>query len=258
MVKLLLIGAGQWGKKYISTLNNIPDIILDIADRYSWKDLIDQKPDGVIVCTPPQSHIEIAQYSLSCQIPTMIEKPLSLSLDEAKVLQQYSIPILVNHIHLFSDQYQVIKQNLISQNISWMTSYGCSDRIARDYSELWDYGSHDIAMSLDLAQRFPKQIRCEEICPRRFCITLYFDGFQSVHTVGHIDKGKERNLVVSDGQIYEYEDINNHPLNNALKVFIGAINGKPDYRLGLDLSYQVLRVLKLCEQSLYQQNIIKV
>src|SRR5208283_3041583 len=99
--KLLLVGSGVWGQKYISTLSNFSAVSLEAASRDNWKELIDKKPDGVIVCTPPQSHVEIASYALSQNIPTMIEKPLALSLSEAKLLRQFSAPILVNYVHLF-------------------------------------------------------------------------------------------------------------------------------------------------------------
>src|ERR1035437_729108 len=102
-MNIVMVGNGQWAQRYISTLSRFPNVNLQIANRDNWKSLILKTlPEGVIVCTPPQSHIEIATYSLKLGIPTMIEKPLSLSLSEANALKQFCSPILVNHIHLFS------------------------------------------------------------------------------------------------------------------------------------------------------------
>ena len=105
-LNLLLVGAGKWGMNYVSTLNSFPNIDLKIATRYNWKRLIDEHPDGVFICTHPSSHIEIANYALSRNIPTMIEKPLALSLNEANSLKGFSAPILVNNIHLFSETFR--------------------------------------------------------------------------------------------------------------------------------------------------------
>ena len=103
MKNIVLVGGnGKWGQNYISTLKYFQDINLQVATRENWKQLIDKNPDGVIVATPPDSHIEIASYSLSKNIATMIEKPLALSLQEAETLKQFTAPILVNHIQLFT------------------------------------------------------------------------------------------------------------------------------------------------------------
>ena len=247
VTKLLLVGSGKWGQNYISTLANFPEVSLTVANRNNWKDLIDQQPDGVMVCTPPQSHVEIASYALAHDIPTMIEKPLALSLEEAITLQQYSAPILVNHTYLFADSYQYIKRNI--GQITDIRSAGIGSNFHSDYSGLWDYGPHDIAMILDLAQQYPKSICCTKLA-RLFDINLEFDGFISYSCVGQ-SISKIRKLVVDNHNNTYYDSFYEElPLTNALKVFIGAIHGQPDYRLGLDLSLNVLRVLEKCRELL--------
>ena len=54
-----------------------------------WKSLIAAergKIDFLVVCTPNSSHYEIAKAALSAGINVMCEKPLSLTLKEAKTL----------------------------------------------------------------------------------------------------------------------------------------------------------------------------
>ena len=120
MKTIVLIGAGKWGQKYISTMATIPDVKLVVADRSNWKRAVDEHPDGVIVCTPPESHVEIADYAMSRGMPAMIEKPLSLSLVEAEQLKKYQVPVLVNHVHLFSDAYQNIKKLVKDEQITFI------------------------------------------------------------------------------------------------------------------------------------------
>jgi|ERR1700722_2844347 len=253
---IVLIGHGAWGQRYASTLLNFDNVSLTIANRDNWRKLIDQKPDGVIVCTPPSSHIEIAEYSLSRNIATMIEKPLLLSLEECIKLKQYTSPILVNHTHLFAKDYQKVKAKTISDNIKYIETIGIGNTKERDYSELWDYGPHDIAMILDLAQQMPKSIECRELYLRCFEIVMQFDKFETWSMVGFANN-KDRFLMVSDGiNMFNYSGTyhtNDKPLTNALNVFIDAIRGMQDYRLGLDLSLKVMEVLEQCQKSLIFQ-----
>jgi predicted dehydrogenase len=262
-MNIVLIGAGKWGKNYISTLSNFSNVNLQIANRDNWKKLIDDKPDGVIISTPPQSHIEIACHSLSLGIPIMIEKPLSLSLSEALVLKQFKAPILVNHIHLFSVAYQNLRDFTHSHKIDKIVSFGVNNSPDRDYSSLWDYGCHDIAMILDLAQEFPHKIKAEQIETERgalFKIKLKFKTFETESYVGNsAEKSVRKIKVSSDGLNIKYND-NKRPSNQAppltmaLFTFIKAIEGNKDYRLGLDLSLKVLQVLESCEKSLTSYN----
>lgn len=262
-MKLLLVGAGKWGQKYISTLSSkYSNIKLEIANRDNWKQLIDDKPDGVIICTPPNSHIEIAEFSLQRNIPTMIEKPLSLSLEEAHKLKKYEqVPILVNHIHLFSETYGLLKYH-VGESIDKIVSLGFNNGPVRDYSSLWDYGPHDISMIMDLVEPisdFPDQIEATEVKTRNgslFDIKMKFKNIETESLIGNGGAHPIRKLkvecgglqIVYDGKVPQKEQFS--PLENALMAFIGAIYGARDRRLGLDFSLKVLKVLESCEKSL--------
>jgi predicted dehydrogenase len=253
MYNLLIIGAGIWGQKYIETITSkFSQVALNVANRENWKQLIDARPDGVIIATPPQSHIEIATHALSQDIPTIIEKPLSLSLDEARSLEKFTAPILVNHIHLFSDSYQKIK-SMTSGQIKNITTLGYNDGPVRNYSGLWDYAPHDLSMILDLAGCMPNKTNIKKIQisseKSLFNIIMNFDNFDTCSTVGNGGNQKRRYFCVSfNGLNISWEDSDrppNHtpPLENMLKVFLNAIDGKKDSRLGLDLSFKILEIL---------------
>lgn len=247
--KLLLIGSGVWGKNYIKTLEDF-NVNLTVANRHNWKQLIDENPDGVIVCTPPQSHIEIASYSLEKDIPTMIEKPLSLSLSEAMELEKFSAPILVNHIHLFSKQYQYIKNVIDINSIKSISSAGFNTGPYRDYSSLWDYGPHDLSMILDLLNKDPKSVYINKypyLNGEIYSIELLFDKLKTISIVGNGGLFKQRKLSIDSYPRYVYDDSipsSSKPLSNALEVFMDVINGIDDYRLGLKLSFRIIKILE--------------
>lgn len=251
MPKIALIGGnGKFGQKYLSTLQSQFQITPQIGTRDNWKQLIDQKPDGVIICTPPDSHIEIALFALKKGLPVMIEKPLALSLSETEQLKSYQyLPILVNHIHIFSSKYQEIKDSIALRQITHIKSIGSSNSPPRNYSRLWDYAPHDIAMILDLTQTYPKQIMCQTDDHQSFQIKMQFDSFESVSQVGYSET-RIRHLDINNGR-FIYDGMQNEfPLTNAIGVFLRAIKGKPDYRLGLDLSLKVMQVLEACQKYL--------
>lgn len=246
-MKILLIGNGAWGKNYIKCLNIIPNINLEVATKENWKSLVDNGCDGVIIATQPQHHIEIAKYVLDKHIPVMIEKPLALSLSDSLELKKYNTPILVNHIHLFSNTYQEIKNKVNINNIQSITSVGQGFNQARDYNDLWDYGPHDVSMILDLVNEFPKNIKCTKLKERSYLINLKFKRFQSNSIIG-FNNIKNRYFEVNDGNHYVYNGLlsNENILLNAINVFLNSIKGKYDYRIGLDLTFKVIGLLELC------------
>jgi predicted dehydrogenase len=261
MIDILLIGAGRWGKNYISTLSEFDNVNLKVADRENWRHLVDDKHcNGVIIATPPDSHIDIACHALEKNIPVMIEKPLSLSFSEAEKLRQFTAPILVNHIHLFSDGYQNIKRIVGGHGITKITSAGCADGPVRNYSSLWDYGPHDISMILDLLNETPEVIKIHEFKSGNkslYTLNMNFKDTFTHSVIGNCSSVRYRTLSIElDGINVSYDDINSKPSNhtlplvNALNVFINAIDGKPDNRLGLELSFKVLEVLEHCENYL--------
>ena len=258
---ILLIGSGSWGQNYIKTLSNFPNVNLTVANRENWKKLIEKNPDGVIISTPPQSHIEIAKFSLERNIPTMIEKPLSLSLEEAQVLSQFKAPILVNYIHLFSDAYENIKKIVDPEKIEYIRTEVRGDKNSKHCSNLFDYFPHELAYILDLSNQLPKKITLkkektgttEEYTKLFLEFSENFYSYTEMHRPD-IKKSKLRWLEIeSDGISIIYKDTErpaNHasPLNKSCQVFLNAIDGKSDWRLGLELSFKILDILEKCEK----------
>ncbi len=269
---ILLVGNGSWAQKYIQTLSK-KDITLKIANRDNWKLLLDRnikacpgdRTHGVIVCTPPESHVEIASHALGLDIPTLIEKPVSLSYNSAVTLKQFTAPLLVNHIHLFSNAYQQIKQKI--QNVKLIVSRGYNCGPKRTYSSLLDYGPHDISMILDITNMMPRSVntKCKvtEI-GQLFTIEMSFgkdnQTFNTVSCVGNGAVEKRRDLsIICGSEVLTYKERDNAvpPLDNVIDVFLNAVqNNVLDNRFGIDLSLKVMSVLDACQKSLDCQNTV--
>lgn len=259
-MKLLLIGAGKFGQNYIKTISsNFPNIKLEIANKNNWKQLIENKPDGVIIATQPNYHIDIALFALQQNIPILVEKPLALSLSECNKIKNFQIPILVNHIHLFSEAHQKIKKIIDPKDIWRIDTFISGSNFNHNYSPLFDFGCHEIAIILDLLKEYPQNIQYEMINNYQSNIYMQFNNCYSDSLISVSDplfNIKERKLEISfNGLELSYDDQKrpkNHipPLTNVIKVFIDAIGGKEDPRLGLDLSLKIVKILEECQHQL--------
>ncbi len=105
MIKLgILSFAHHHGEAYISNLRRIEDVeLLGVADddpargqkiagqsetRYfpSYGDLLDAKPDGVIVCTENNRHRPLVEMAASRGVHVLCEKPIATTLEDARAI----------------------------------------------------------------------------------------------------------------------------------------------------------------------------
>lgn len=189
-INLGLIGVGRWGYNYINSIKKFEQITISgvvtksnqfnnrlpehIKIYDSWKNLCNSSTiDGIVVATPPSTHIEIANYAITNNLPVLIEKPLSLSLDETldffKKIKLFKKNIMVNFIHLYNPIYIEMKNQLsaIGKIRSIESNSGDWGPFREKTPPLWDWGCHDIAMCLDLINEPPKKIYKKVILSRQ-------------------------------------------------------------------------------------------
>ncbi len=304
MIKLGLIGSGRWGKRYIHTINQINDI--DLVHLYSskdeakyltngdclisrdWKQLVNNTElDGIIVASPPSSHFEISMSAIKNKIPTLIEKPITLDLQEAIEIKEYSVDnnvlVLVGHTHLYSEAFRLMKS--IGENLGKLLnveSIGCGwGPFRKDTPMLWDWAPHDIAMCLELFKINPVTVRCKTVnvikTPDFYgeekMIHLIFPDHTFAHiTVSNINKIKKRYiratyesgiLVYDDQSIDKLKLIKSkfnkeenicklsgiYPLDCLVREFSGAIILKKTNDPGLNIGIEVVKILKQCDEN---------
>jgi predicted dehydrogenase len=189
-LNLGLIGAGPWGRNYISTIAGLDGVRLSrLANRNpespalagtdcriseDWRDMLAAGDlDGVIVATPAALHTDMTLAALDHSLPVLVEKPMTLSVTEAEaVLSQARAKdaiVRVNHIHLYSAAWEALKRE--AQALGPLNAISTvagkwrpSDRQA---PVLWEWGSHDVAMCLDLVGRPPVEIAARVIERRK-------------------------------------------------------------------------------------------
>lgn len=256
---LVLVGPGKFGQKYISTLNtDFSNVNLLIGTRDNWKQLIDDKPDGVIVCTPPDSHIEIASYALERNIPTLIEKPLALSVSEVEKLSVFTAPIMVNYIDLFSDNFNNLKSQINEYEVLSVSVEISGSGPVREYSSLWDYGPHAIASFLTLTKQTSGNIifnKNNGFLPDTYIykIDFEFQNFVGTCIFGNGGCKKTRSYKIQTlNKTLELDNTKHkrQPLYNVINSFLSLINGEKILYSGLELSLQVTKILEFVDKLL--------
>ncbi len=306
-LRLGLIGAGRWGRVYMNTLDDMAGVTLsalassnphsrdlageDVAVHEDWRDLIKAGGvDGIIVATPPATHAEIVGAALEAGLPVLVEKPLTLDVDEARALcdlaQARDGLVMVDHIHLFSPAFRALKREAAKLGpLRRMESEAGSQGPFRKATPvLWDWGAHDISMCLDLMGEAPSEIsaRCLEMRETGegsgavFDLRLEFaDETTAGIRIGNLLPGKRRRFCAAfDAGILVYDDLAadkltlvptspspeaeiraiavtpDLPLTCAVREFTEAITSGSRSRESLQLGLSVVETLARCEAAL--------
>ncbi len=118
-IKLVVAGAGLVGKQHVESISLCKGVeLLAIVDpseqakdyagsiAVPWYHSLsamfaNESPDGVILATPTPLHVENGLQCIAHKCPTLIEKPLATSSNEAAILvdkaKAEGVPILVGH-----------------------------------------------------------------------------------------------------------------------------------------------------------------
>lgn len=246
---LSLIGRGQWGSNYISTIRTLPDCRL--PDEYiktrDYAELF-QHPEiqGVIIATPTITHFAIARECLMRNHNLLIEKPITKTLSEALTLQSihqdhpHTI-VMVGHLLLYDPAYLELKKLLrmvgIIKNLSFT---GLKSPVRRDMTPLEDWLPHPTYLFIDLLGREPKEVATKQTGDDTFHVDFHFDNNIS----GNVDIGwtwpeRKREFVVSGTEGLLMLDSNKQ---KGVLSFEGRTSQKQQWEISADQSTLALEV----------------
>lgn len=139
-VKLAVLGAGLIGKRHIqhiladpnATLNAVVDptpagrVVAEENGARWFSSLAEmiaqgQRPDGIIVATPNQVHVQNGLEAIEAGIPALIEKPISDNIVSGEKLvaaaEKKGIPLLTGHHRRHNPMIQAAKEAIDSGRI---------------------------------------------------------------------------------------------------------------------------------------------
>ncbi len=169
--KICVVGAGPWGRNHIRTLQKIGSlggvvdsnnsILEGIKKEFpncstfsSLEDSFKKYFDAYIVATPPKSHFFIAKRIIKKKRHLLVEKPITLDLNEAKELNKLAkinnVSLMAGHLLLFHPAFIKIK-NIVDEGKIGDIQYIYSNRLnlgsfRRDENVLWSFAPHDISL----------------------------------------------------------------------------------------------------------------
>jgi len=183
--RLALVGVGKWGANFLKTIvaSGQDEISFVVSSKSRQRldaiaesqavllpdiSLIDshvREIDGVIVATPPAVRADIVEKLLRLGLPVLAEKPLSLDRDDSLRLTELArssgVPLVEDFIHLFSWPYLKLNEQLSNDSPIEIESRAGNRGPYRDYSPLFDYSPHDLAMTLQVFGCMPDSISLE-------------------------------------------------------------------------------------------------
>lgn len=307
LFRIAVFGAGKWAQTVVAMLIQREDVVVsailakDTEKRRDWTGAIpvytsvnklfeEQKIDGVVICTPPTSHLELCLAALDYGLPCFLEKPAVLSSDEMMRLHAKAnavgVPIVVDYIHLYSTPFQdLVKEcSTRSRPKKVIALAGNMHARPRDCSMLWDWGAHDVSMCVSCLGKGDVQVKSAEAWPKddvsfeSVKLKLTWDGVPVSLRFSEGLKRKARIFAVQyENEVLLYNGLSPHtfahwkqqpaggyrkvggeghpsasenPLGKAFEYFVSLARKQISEPGVLDLSVEVTRILELCDQGL--------
>jgi UDP-2-acetamido-3-amino-2,3-dideoxy-glucuronate N-acetyltransferase len=183
MTKVCVVGAGRWGINHIKTLHGLNALggivesnkmVLDsLKTAYpnvqcfnNLSDALLEDFDGYTVATPAPTHFAIAKQIIESGKHVLVEKPITLNSNEAKILadlaREKDVNLMVGHVLLFHPAFNKIKSLLEDGSLGDL-QYMYSNRlnlgaIRTEENVFWSFAPHDIALFQYFTNSFPNKI----------------------------------------------------------------------------------------------------
>ena len=255
--KIACIGAGYWGKNLVRNFNELgvlstvcemnPETRAHLKAQYTNVTFTEAADEvfadpgitGVAIATPAATHGELVQRALLAGKDVFVEKPLSLSLDEAQKLNDLASDqrrvLMVGHLLWYHPAVLKLKK-LVEDGDLGRIEYIYSNRlnlgkIRREENILWSFAPHDISVILGLVGEMPDAINAQggnylhdQIADVTVSLLSFPSGVKAHIFVSWLHPFKEQKLiVVGDRQMAVFDDLETE---NKLVLYPHAITWK--------------------------------
>ena len=167
--RICVIGGGRWGENHIRTLSEIGALgavvelnaarLAELREKYGMDAYTDLEAaiahgyDGYVVSTSAETHYVIGKKLLELGLPTLIEKPMTMQIEESKELvdiaRRTGASFMVAHILLFHPAINKIKELIDSGAIGdvyYMYSTRIKFGVVRTEENVFEsFAPHDLA-----------------------------------------------------------------------------------------------------------------
>ncbi|MBI9073435.1 MAG: Gfo/Idh/MocA family oxidoreductase [Melioribacteraceae bacterium] len=241
-INLAIIGSGRWGFNHVRTAKSLLEAnqitvfdtnkaaeekIRELNSEIKFTSdisniLSDESINAVIIATPAETHFEIAKKCLESGKNVLVEKPITLHVDEAQKLYDLSVnnnlKLMVGHVLLYHPAVLKIKEEMESGKIGKL-QYIYSNRlnlgaIRSEENILWSFAPHDISIMQFFTDSYPTDITAKGedfiqngIEDTTLTYLEYPTGVRGHIFVSWLHPFKEQRLVViGEKGMYVFED----------------------------------------------------
>jgi len=272
VINVALIGYGYWGPNLARNLHELPGsnlaacCDLDAARLALVQALYpqtrttsrvaevwdDASIEAVVIATPARTHFELAKAALDAGKHVLVEKPLTVSSQEAEELVELAKAqdrvLMVGHTFEYNPAVLKIKE-LMDQGQLGEVYYAYSTRVnlgrvQRDLNALWSIAPHDISILIFLFGQMPSEVSArgasylnsgvEDVV----FVDLLFPNGSAAHVhVSWLDPSKVRRMtIVGSKRMVVYDDVESEGKvkvydKGVLKMGDSQIFGEFQYRL---------------------------
>ncbi|TWF78988.1 putative dehydrogenase [Pseudonocardia hierapolitana] len=179
-IRIAVVGNGYWGSKHVRVLSSLPDVdvtVVDVVDERlaeaaayypaarfarSLEDVLDDI-DAVVVATPPAEHCVLTALASEAGKPTLVEKPLTTSVEEAEILvesaERNGTVLMVGHTFEYNPAVWKLKEIIQAGSLGRILYINAQrlslGRYQRDVNVVWDLAPHDLSIVSYLLDDIP-------------------------------------------------------------------------------------------------------
>jgi len=240
-IKIACIGAGYWGKNHVRNFYQLGALytVCD-ADKKRLKIFEEKYPgikltteylevlkndqiQGVVIATPAETHYQLAKEAILHGKDVLVEKPLSLHINEAEELLEFAEKqntiLMVGHLLQYHPAVIKLKELIRSGKLGKI-QYIYSNRLnlgkfRREENILWSFAPHDISIILYFLEETPNEVSAlggNYLHPHIADVTVstlnFPSGVKSHIFVSWLHPYKEQKLIViGDKQMAQFDDV---------------------------------------------------
>jgi len=271
--QIIVVGAGAFGKNHVRIFSEIgsllgvvdqnASLLSEIADLYPgvccWETLgdaiLDAPKAAIVIATPAPTHFKLAKFALEQGRDVLVEKPFTMSSEEAKILielaQKSGLVLMVGHLLLFQpflswfkEEFETGRLGAIKRVSTQRTKLGT---VRSSENVWWSFAPHDVSVVLEILGR-PKlsSVAAHAACVLQreveddVHVELAFSNgtFAHIHCSWLWPDNVRRTTVICEHKMLIYDEI-----ENSITILNSKIN--PDLSHQLDSSPEVIRLPKV-------------
>ncbi|NYZ75457.1 Gfo/Idh/MocA family oxidoreductase [Candidatus Micrarchaeota archaeon] len=229
-MNVMVVGAGMMGFNHVrnfSSFNNVKHVIVVDSSEEALKKvsslghcgtvsayktieeaLKNENVDAATIIVPTNSHYKVASSIIAKGIPTLVEKPITETIEDGKKLiteaKDCGVMLMVGHIERFNPAVQALKKNIHHLGVPFYASvhrFGVPTE--RDVGPAFiDQAVHDIDILTFLVGKYPSEVSAVEarIADKKsndLCSAIFeFGSFTATVEANRVTPIKSRELVI--------------------------------------------------------------